>query len=206
MKLSRLARRRLSTTALAAGPVALIVLVRAMAGSGPTAAPAAHPAPSPLAAPAPALPDAPVAAPGTAAQQKALAWARSHSGVRAASPMDHPKAEAAVAVDESPTRATPVGSSPERTPVVSAIVRRGDSAKALIDGKVVGIGDEVMPGWVVSAIDVREQIVTISGPEGTQRELSGRRSSGRGESAPAGTLTGKGRQAPPPMPGPALPK
>lgn len=165
MRLGKQVRRRLTFGTLSAAPVLVLALVRAVGGSTPASAPAAT-----TAAPtAPAPHDT-----FTPAQQKALEFAARIKRVVQASPMDHLPPEARTSPETKPVE--PVRN-PEatRTPVVTAIIGSGERARALIDGRVYGIGDELQPGWTVSGIDARSQAVTLNGANGQIMNLSAKR-------------------------------
>lgn len=172
MNIDRTTRRRLHAGATAAAPVLALGLLRLLTDAGPRAAPAATGEPE-QADPTPAVA---TTSPVNAAQRRAMEWLRSRPAVTVGSPMDHPPAAAPVERDAAPAAAQPAVVEEVR-PAVTAIVGRGATARALVNGKVLGVGDEVSPGWRVTGIDAREQVVEITGPEGAVRRVG----VGRGE-------------------------
>lgn len=169
MNIDRAARRRLHAGTMAAAPVLALGLLRLLTGAGPQEAPAA-PGDGAAAGPAPAV----VAAPVSAAQRRAMDWLRSRPAGVAASPMDHPPAAPAEVREPAPAAAR-AAAVEEVRPAVTAIVGRGAGARALVNGKVLGVGDLVAPGWTVESIDAREQVVGITGPDGVVRKVGVRR-------------------------------
>lgn len=171
MNVRRKSRRRLEVLGVGATPLALIFLVRMAAPGAPAVAPAGHAS----AAPPASLPSAGASSEPvlSAVQKRALAWSRSQGDKPLASPMDHPPAQAApIAVKPVAPAAPKPTVEAEAAPTLSAIVGRGQSARVLIDGQVMALGDSTPKGWKVQGIDPKKHSVTLRHADGRVVEIT----------------------------------
>jgi len=150
-------------------PVLLVMGIRGLIG-GPGVAPAAV---------GPQMPDLGVFAPNAPATEKelkALEWTRDHQTVeRGSTPMDHaePPPTAPVLVPVTETTEAP---KPEADPlaglVVTTIMGHDETGFVSAMGKVFRFGEEIVPGWKISAIDARLRHIDVSCSTGETRRVS----------------------------------
>lgn len=162
--MSRSAERAMIVGAFAA-PLALAMALRLLGGPpGPSSAFAQdewgdEPAPS-----------APALFKPNDKELKAAAYAASKRDEPIGpAPLLYPKAAAA---ERAPAPAA-APADPTPTLTVNSIMAGRGGAMATVNGKLRRVGDEVAPGWKVSAIDPVEGTVTVAHADG--REVVGRR-------------------------------
>lgn len=157
---------------------------------GPDASPAATLAAVPTPVPnVPGIPSSLVPAPikaFTPAQQRAADWLASRaSPASLRSPMDHSEPAAAPPVatrapepprppqgDDAPTPNAGEGSEPAARAAaaprltLTGLLVNGKSRLASINHRIFRVGDTVLPGWRLAAIDSKARSVTLLGPDG----------------------------------------
>ncbi|MGQ0627526.1 MAG: hypothetical protein ACT4PL_05420 [Phycisphaerales bacterium] len=162
-------RATLIAAATFLAPAVAVQAFRVTAGWTPTAVVATPTAPT---EPAPV---APAVRPLSADQQRLAEYLRQEEGEsvieRLASPMDAAPAPAVATIspdrpiivvrDETPTK-------PAGELRLGGIMGTGESALAMVNGKVRRIGDEIEPGWRLTAIDAQAFTLTLTGPEGVE--------------------------------------
>jgi hypothetical protein len=172
MTIDKARKQRLWAAGALLAPVVLALGARTMLSAGPqaTLAQAAGEQPAAL---------EPVnVKPPTKEQLAALAWLRTHPvPERVPSPMLHPKLDRPAAAAEPVPEAEPIGTPEEPLPVValSAVLGRDGREAALLNGRVHRVGDEVVPGWTVRAINARAGSVELIGPGERTMTLSSKR-------------------------------
>ncbi|CAN5812392.1 hypothetical protein BH11PLA1_BH11PLA1_16850 [soil metagenome] len=163
--------------------VALVAPIFAVQGLrvvfGPSAGPAFSTASATPAAPDPALGASAAAPVLTDAQQRTARWLDSlgrESVVR--SPMQPAPALPVVAAPAPRTDAAapvtpsvPAALHPKAELTLNAVMGSKTTELAMISGRVCRVGTVIEPGWTVTVIDAKTQIVTIQGPEGVKVEL-----------------------------------
>jgi hypothetical protein len=157
-------------------PVLLVQVVRLVVGStGPTTAAAVTPGAATLLPGMMAQPTDPIAAatPRLDVQQrKAVEWLKEARAaqrvVNSPFPVVTVKPAAPITVTES---AAPVQVEVPLPPEIksltlTSVLRASSGRYATLRGKVVTTGDEVIPGWNITDIDVEKRVVTVEGPGG----------------------------------------
>lgn len=118
----------------------------------------------------PALPVIPNATfkPLTPEQQKASEWVRTLADAPdLATPLNHPTEAPKVVVTDKP-KISAAGLAGLK---LSSIMGRGSDQFASISGRVYRVGDEVRPGYKLTAIDVAQSSVTIADQAGNTYTL-----------------------------------
>jgi len=158
-------------------PCAIILVVRFVSSLGPATSVAAvgAPGPSPVDG---VIPLATVGKPASTPQpSEAVTAAKLNRYIadlrqtgRVSSPMDHAPARAVVAEPvQAPVDAVPIA--PDRTELrLTATMGTGSSAAALINGKILRIGDTIA-GLTIISIDSAEFLVTLQTEGGDERLL-----------------------------------
>lgn len=173
-------KSKLGLAATLLAPIIVVQVVRTFFGASamPTSASAAAIPYADPAAPTSTVADRPL----TPAQVKALAWTRSRQiNIPIRSPMleretfpqiapDHEWNEQAR--DGSQTTADP---QPEPSPsfTITGMIAGENHAGSLttINHRVYRIGDQIIKGWTITAIDTRRRVVLVVGPEGQSIEV-----------------------------------
>jgi len=181
MKLPNVKPQNLIAAAALVTPILLVQTVRIVFGGGPSQASAETQAQQP----GPTAPQAP-APPATAAaltrQQKSaaehLVSLRSAVSIYT-SPFNHLAPQGAVVQIEPTTETVPDAPHPQapipaevRSLTLGAVMSNDQGPIALIGGKVRSIGDVVIPGWTVSAIDPDARRVTLTSDDGASVTLT----------------------------------
>jgi hypothetical protein len=179
MSMDKRTRARVFTAAALVAPVVLVQIGQAVLGGvGPRVSAASVSETAPAAeATTPTVKPAPK---WTAAQTAAAAWLAKAGRPRVPdSPMVFVPAperapEARVQVDEGEK---PLEPRPSLT--LSGVIGRDGEEAALINGKMVRVGDTVHTGWKVESIDAKRMVVVVAGPRGDRFELSSSATPGR---------------------------
>lgn len=184
MNLSSIKPQNLIAAAALLTPIALVQTVRLVFGGGPGNASAGVTAPDPSATAAPAPAGAASAAPIVSKQQKS---AIEHLNVNRnqitiyTSPFNHlmPRAvtvqQTTPTIEQVPDSAQPVPTviPPEvRALSLGALMVNDRGSFAVISGRVRSVGEVVVPGWTVTAIDATARRVTITSDEGAAVTLT----------------------------------
>lgn len=122
------------------------------------------------------------AKPLTAAQTKAAQWLASRTvALNLRSPMDMPDPvaptpmpEPVVKVPEAPTPAPKDDDTPHHLVLTSILGGAGESSRSLasINHRIYRVGDEVAPGWRLSAIDSKKREIVLSNSDGRSLTLT----------------------------------
>lgn len=164
-------RRKLIWIGALIAPTLAVQLVRLASDGGPAAAPAAVPGgPESSEGQAPAAKTRPL----TTTQREAIAYLASHALPESIkSPMDSPDPQPVATTQAEPVIQTPATApaetgGPEPVPAlrVHAIVGTRSEALASINHRLHRVGDEVAPGWRITAIDPRDRVVRLTHSDG----------------------------------------
>ncbi len=177
-------RRLLEVGALAA-PILIVQAMGYLFAAGPAPAPAAGPPTTetpaePIAAGAPAkLTDEQARAADWLAKRPPLGDLHSPFDARANSPPPPPPVTnpSTPVVTPPDPRGDPKPPPRQLAPPpmrLTAIIVSNDLRMAVIDGKVLRVGQEVAPGWIVSDINARGDLVKVTGSDGQTIELRSR--------------------------------
>jgi hypothetical protein len=151
-------------------PVLAVIAVR-WVGQGPASASASELGPAPIipdVTPAPAPPEA---------IARAAERARALNGKPVSSALlrveMEPVVERSAPVSTTTSQAQVEPDAPILPPSVTltAVARGRTGPVALLDDRPRSIGDEVSPGWVIAAIDLKSRRVLLVGPKGTRHVL-----------------------------------
>lgn len=151
-------------------PPAVVLAVQLVGGwDGPTMTPA-----QPVAAPS-SLPTA--ASPRTLSppQRAAVEYLRTHALPEViASPMREPAPRVESTPDPDPEPAPPEPEEISDAPnlQITAIVQSRQGAVATVGHRMLRIGDEVAPGWLITAIDASERVVRVRHADGRMAEYT----------------------------------
>lgn len=146
-------------------PIGAVVLVRLIFAAGPAEAPAA-PATFPIIPAAEAAPATPTDPP-TPAQITAIDYLRGLTdGGAIHSPMARPSAPAEEPVTHAPPPPPPPNYDPSQDLSLSSVVGSAERGIASINGRIYRIGQEVVEGWVLTAVDARSRTAALTGPGG----------------------------------------
>jgi hypothetical protein len=172
-------RSRALAVLAAITPFALVFALRELTSVERPAAAAAQPAPSPAPIVAPPPP-----APPTTRQTRALEWVRAHQSFAALpDPMARPQPPAPEPASE-PTPTPPTTPTVVVTPApapdapampawtVSGLMGQGPEAVAIINDRIVRIGDDVGSGWMLVEVDARARTATLRHADGRRAELT----------------------------------
>ncbi len=168
MTIANIDRSRFFPLAGIAAPVTAVMIARVMLSAGPSVAPAAGLEPYDQLPPA-----VPTNASAPSEAQEAvirfLATLPSDGELR--SPMakpilpervEHPPHEPPVAEREDPCEML----------VLNSIVSKGNRALASIGNKIYRIGEEPLPGWIITRIDASGRVVVLRHSDGTEAQLT----------------------------------
>lgn len=148
-------------------PMAAVLAARVLSATGPAEAPAAVPEPASI--PAAMLQATPAAPPLTDAQTAAVEYvAALERQAITRSPMMRSAPEPKVEPTTETVRAAPPPEDPSDDLALLSVLGQGDRAIASISGRVYRLGDEVVEGWRIQAIDVRERRVTLAHADGRE--------------------------------------
>ena len=148
-------------------PMAAVLAARVLSSTGPAEAPAAEP--EPASTPAAVLQPTVAAPPLTDGQAAAVEYAAGLAGrAITRSPMVRPAPEQTTEPKTETLRAAPPPKDPVDDLTLLSVVGKGDRAIASISGRIYRLGDEVVDGWRIQAIDVRERRVTLAHADGRE--------------------------------------
>lgn len=143
-------------------PVFVVQSIRMLSGGDTSSAKASiTPDTAPVIAPA---------KPMTPAQREAVLWVR-ENGFKpiSRSPMDRVLPPSAPAIAQAEPEVAPEPAVPDDTPRdlrVTGMIGDDSGALVAINHKLRRIGDEVAPGWTISAINSRNRLVTLAHADG----------------------------------------
>ena len=146
-------------------PVCAVVAARVCFTVGPAEAPAAVPAGQLL----PSLTTA--STPGrtrlTDSQTAALAYLGSlQRGDELDSPMARPSAPAAGPISKDPGQPAMPSYDPTQDLALSSVMGTGPRAIASISGRIYRLGEEIIAGWTLTSVDVRNRTATLTNADG----------------------------------------
>ncbi|MCC7389343.1 MAG: hypothetical protein IT431_11295 [Phycisphaerales bacterium] len=165
MTLQRPDAARLLPVAGILAPVCAVLAARVFFTVGPAEAPGAVPAGQAL----PSLTTA--AAPGrtrlTDAQAAALAYLGSLTrGEEIDSPMARPSAPTAGPITADPDLPAVPSYDPTQDLALSSVMGTGPRGIASISGRIYRLGEEIIAGWTLTAVDVRNRTATLTNTDG----------------------------------------
>lgn len=148
-------------------PMAAVLAARVLSATGPAEAPAAELEPTDTPA---AMLQGMVATPPLTDEQTAVVEyvAALAQQVITRSPMMRPAPEPKVEPTTGTVRAAPPPEDPSDDLTLLSVLGKGDRAIASISGRIYRLGDEVVEGWRIQAIDVRERRVTLAHADGRE--------------------------------------
>lgn len=148
-------------------PMAAVLAARVLSATGPAEAPAAEL--EPTGAPAAMLQATPTAPSLTHEQAAAVEYVAALAQQEITrSPMMRPAPEPEIEPTPETVRAAPPSEDPRDDLTLLSVVGKGDRAIASISGRIYRLGDEVVEGWRIQAIDVRERRVTLAHADGRE--------------------------------------
>lgn len=178
MNLSSIKPQNLIAAAALLAPIALVQTVRLVFGGGPGNASAGVTAPDPSSIAAPTPTGAASTAPIVSKQQKSaiehLSGSRNQITIYT-SPFNHLMPRAVTVQSTTPTvQPTPENPEPRAAEVppevrslsLGALMVNEHGPFAVVSGRVRTVGEVVVPGWTVTAIDTETRHVTITSDEG----------------------------------------
>ncbi|MFM9957168.1 MAG: hypothetical protein ACKVZJ_03765 [Phycisphaerales bacterium] len=168
MSRAELTRWNLIAAGCAVAPLVLVSAVPSLMGTGPRLSIGASPA---------AVENAPNVGTPRATPDQLAALERVRA-LRTASVGESPFRPAPAPVEAPEPAPTPepvpapaLMAPPELT--IRGVMRQADgSVRALIGGKLKGVGDEVAPGWTISAIDAGARSVTLTSSDGQTHTIA----------------------------------
>ncbi|MDP1660575.1 MAG: hypothetical protein Q8L55_01560 [Phycisphaerales bacterium] len=184
MNLGSIKPQNLIAAAALLAPMVMVQGVRLLFGGGPDQASAQVAGSNPQADAAQAAADAQPAAPIVTAKQKAAIehlTSRRDEITIFKSPFDHLLPQATAVLQTGPTIETgpgvvepaPVSVPPEvRALSLGALMTNESGPFAVISGRVRSLGEVILPGWTVTAIDPTNRRVTVTSDDGVSLTLT----------------------------------